>query len=147
MPSSSFFNTTNPTPTETDTAQALVDQAVATAVSAEAQYNASLNLFTKLTDTWAASMTIDWDTAFCHRVTLAGNTTFTFIGGQDGAVLILELKQDATGSRTITLPASVRYGNVSAPTLTTTANKLDRLVFVYDAAADKYDFSNFIYGF
>ena len=43
--------------------------------------------------------------------------------------LELVLTQDATGGRTATWPGSVRWSG-GAPTLTTTANAVNRLVFV-----------------
>lgn len=44
--------------------------------------------------------------------------------GKAGSVTLI-LIQDSTGSRTITWPASVKWSNASAPTLTTTANAVD----------------------
>lgn len=64
------------------------------------------------------------------NVTLTGNTTFTFSGATAGKACSFSLyrTQDATGSRTVTWPAGVRWSG-SAPTLTTTANSVDILVF------------------
>ena len=63
--------------------------------------------------------------------TLAGNTTFTFSGATAGTACSfgLYLTQDATGSRTVTWPASVRWAGGAAPTLSTAANSVDILVF------------------
>lgn len=68
------------------------------------------------------------------NVTLTGNTTtFTFSGATAGKAcsFALYLKQDATGSRTITWPSSttLKWSGGTAPTLTTTANAVDVLVF------------------
>jgi hypothetical protein len=65
-------------------------------------------------------------------ITLTGNTTFTFSSVTSGVVFSLELMitQDATGSRVVTWPASVKWPNGAPPTLTTTGGSLDRLVFV-----------------
>jgi len=44
----------------------------------------------------------------------------------------LLLLQDATGSRTATWPASVKWPAGTAPTITATASKGDKFVFVGD---------------
>ncbi|PID30764.1 hypothetical protein CSA80_04450 [Candidatus Saccharibacteria bacterium] len=63
-------------------------------------------------------------------VSLTGNTTFTFSGAANGKAcsFSLYLRQDATGGRTVTWPAGVKWSG-GAPTLTTTANAVDLLVF------------------
>lgn len=64
-------------------------------------------------------------------VTLTANCTFTLAGAVAGRVTALELvlTQDATGSRIVTWPASVRWAG-GAPTLSTAANAVDRIVLV-----------------
>ena len=47
---------------------------------------------------------------------------------------MLIVKQDATGSRTVTWPESVHCPGNSRPTLTTTANKKDFISFFDDGA-------------
>jgi hypothetical protein len=68
---------------------------------------------------------------YIKTITLTGNCTFTFTGATSGQVATLELvlTQDGTGGRTVTWPASVDWGNGTAPTLTTTAGSVSRLVF------------------
>ncbi len=89
---------------------------------------------------WAANMAIDWSLYDVVRITLAGATTFTFSGAPDGHPCMLELTQDATGSRTVTWPAGVRWSDgLPLPTLSTAAGKKDRIGFIYDGAASKYD--------
>lgn len=63
--------------------------------------------------------------------TLAGATTFTFTGATPSTACSfgLYLTQDATGSRTVTWPASVKWAGGTAPTLSTAANAIDVLVF------------------
>ena len=80
-----------------------------------------------------------WNNGNVQSVTLGGNRTFTFANGQDGARYVLIIKQDATGSRTATWPASVRWATGSAPVLTTTASKTDYVGFVYNGVDVKYD--------
>lgn len=61
-------------------------------------------------------------------IDLRANTTLSFAPVADAAgvlSLTLVLVQDATGSRTVTWPASVDWGTTGAPTLTTTASKAD----------------------
>lgn len=90
--------------------------------------------------TYGASITADFSDADVIRITLAGNPTITLAGAQDGQKCILELKQDATGSRTVTWSASVRYGtDLPFITLSTAGGALDRIGLIYNAAAAKYD--------
>jgi hypothetical protein len=90
---------------------------------------------------WSASMTINWKEQDLVRVTLGGaSTVFTFSGAADGQKLILELTQDATGGRAITLPGTVRYSTtIPSISLSTAAGKLDRLGFIYHAPSNSYD--------
>jgi len=76
--------------------------------------------------------TIDWNKGQKHKSTLTGNVTFTFINPADTCNIILRLVQDATGSRTVTWPASVKWPAGTAPTLTTTANSVDVVAFYFD---------------
>jgi hypothetical protein len=77
--------------------------------------------------------TVDLSTANIFNITMTGNCTFTFTNPPASGVsysFMLILTQDATGSRTATWPASVKYPNASTPTLTTTATKTDILNFI-----------------
>jgi hypothetical protein len=85
---------------------------------------------TALSNSGAAVTVPDVTTATLHRYTLTANCTFTFPTAAAGKSLTLELVQDATGSRTATWPASVKWPGGTAPTLTTTATKRDFLTFV-----------------
>lgn len=78
------------------------------------------------------SKTIDFDTGNVHRYKLTGNCTFAFSNGRTGASYAVELMQDVTGSRTVTWPASVAWGSVGAPTLTTTPSRKDIIIFFYN---------------
>lgn len=90
--------------------------------------------------TYASTLTINLDVGDVVDVTLTGNPTINFAGGADGDKLVLRLKQDGTGSRTVTWGSMVRFGtDVTSPTLTTTASKTDMIGVVYNAAASKYD--------
>lgn len=67
-------------------------------------------------------------------VTLGGNRTLAITGAVSGQSGTLVVKQDATGSRTLTLPAGskVRDGGSGAITLSTAANSIDVLSYYYD---------------
>jgi hypothetical protein len=76
--------------------------------------------------------TIDWTLSNKQRSTLTGNVTFTFTAPPGPCSLVLKLIQDATGTRTVTWPATVHWSGGTAPTLTTTAAKVDIVTFYYD---------------
>lgn len=57
----------------------------------------------------------------------------------DGQMILFELKQDTSGSRTVTWTATNGYEwgtDVTVPTLTTTASKSDYVGFVYNSTAN-----------
>lgn len=72
----------------------------------------------------------DVTTATIHDLTLDANCTLTFPTAAAGKSFTLLLTQDATGSRTVTWPASVKWASATAPTLSTGAGKKDLLAFV-----------------
>jgi hypothetical protein len=87
----------------------------------------------------APTIAVDWSKGNIQSVTLGGNRTLTFSNGQKGGKYALVIKQDATGSRTVTWPASVRWPGGPPQTkgqpasiLTTTANKTDYVTFFYN---------------
>jgi hypothetical protein len=82
--------------------------------------------------------TIDWNAGNVQYVTLTGDCTFTFSNPIAGARYCLMLKQDATGSRLATWPAAVLWSAGTAPTLTTTAAKVDIITFIFDGVNTKY---------
>lgn len=82
-----------------------------------------------LTD--GATIAVDWNNGNIQTVTLGGNRTFTFANPADGARYVLVVKQDATGSRTVTWP-TIKWVGGTSPTLTTTANKKDVISIIYD---------------
>ena len=65
-----------------------------------------------------------------QKLTLTGNCTITLTSPASGAFrsLLLYVFQDGTGSRTITWPGSVKWGTAGAPTLSTTASKMDKIL-------------------
>ncbi len=62
-------------------------------------------------------------------LTLTASCTLTFPTATAGHSFTLILRQDGTGSRTVTWPGTVKWGGGVAPTLTTTANAVDILGF------------------
>ncbi|MDQ4119852.1 MAG: hypothetical protein M3209_00110 [Acidobacteriota bacterium] len=81
--------------------------------------------------TYAATVAVDWNTGNLHTVTLTGNVTITFANPVAGAEYQIFIKQDAVGGRTITLP-TVKWRGGTTPTWTTTASKTDILICRYD---------------
>lgn len=91
-----------------------------------------------LTD--GATISVDAAKGSTFDVTLAGNRTIAApSNAKDGQTITFRLKQDGTGSRTITWNAIYRFTGGTAPTLTTTAAKTDYVRFRYNAAATKWD--------
>jgi hypothetical protein len=98
---------------------------------------ASNNTFTKaqrgsittLTD--AATIALDFNDNNFFTVTLGGNRTLgnpsNEVAGQSGSIFIV---QDATGSRTLAYSSDWDFPGGTAPTLTTTANAVDRLDYL-----------------
>ncbi len=80
----------------------------------------------------STAYTIDLANGSVQILTLTGNCTFTFPTATAGKGFTLLLKQDGTGSRTVTWPASVKWPASTAPTITATASKGDKYVFVGD---------------
>lgn len=66
------------------------------------------------------------------NLTLTGNCVLTFPTPDAGGQFTLLLKQDATGSRTVTWPGTVRWAGGTAPTLTATAGRTDVVTFLSD---------------
>ncbi len=82
-----------------------------------------------LTD--AATITPDFATNCNFTVTLGGNRTIAnpsnLTAGQSGSIFLV---QDATGSRTVSWGSYWDFAGGSAPTLTTTANAVDRIDYI-----------------
>jgi hypothetical protein len=73
--------------------------------------------------------TIDLANGSVQYLTLTGNVTYTFPTPVAGRSFILIQRQDATGGRTVTWPSSVDWPGAVAPTLTSTAQRVDKFVF------------------
>jgi hypothetical protein len=86
------------------------------------------------TDTDAATVTMDFNESVNHLLVAGGNRTLVFSNPSAGATYTIRITQDATGSRTITWPTTVKWAGGSAPTLTSTASRTDDIVLLYDGA-------------
>lgn len=60
----------------------------------------------------------------------AGNVTIALSNVTTGQIFEIGITQDSGGSRTITWFTTIKWAGGSAPTLTTTANKRDRFIFI-----------------
>ena len=84
-----------------------------------------------------STITVDFNSGIHHTVTLGGNRTFgdpsntTTCVGQSGSIFIV---QDGTGSRTASFHSDYKFIGGTAPTLSTSANAVDRLDYVIRAS-------------
>lgn len=81
------------------------------------------------------AFTIDLTQGTVQILTLTGNCSFTFPTATAGKSFLLLLKQDGTGGRTVTWPASVKWPASTPPTITSTANRTDKYVFTADGTS------------
>lgn len=81
----------------------------------------------------AATTAIDCALSNVFRVTMGVNvTTLSLTNPRDGQAVVISFTQDATGSRTIAWPASFRWPNNTAATLSTAANRTDNLQAIWN---------------
>lgn len=95
----------------------------------------------RLQETFSASKTIDFRDAYEITYKLTGNSTVTFQGMRAGDNNRLLVKQDATGSRTLTISGTTTEGEVvtqaaSTNDLETNANHEDLIQFEFNYDAD-----------
>ncbi len=87
--------------------------------------------------TATGAVTLNMNNGNVHNLTLTGNVTLTFSNAATAGLrseLMINLVQDATGSRIVTWPAAVKWAGGTAPTLTTTAAATDIMtLFTIDA--------------
>ena len=77
-----------------------------------------------------ASKTIDWNDGDQQQLTVNANTTLTFTNSIAGRTYFLFILQDATGNRSIALPATVRSSNGLAFSLVNVSTEASRLTIV-----------------
>jgi len=86
-----------------------------------------------VTGTLVDAASIAWDVGAIQvaTVTLGGNRALaTPTNVKDGDTYILIVKQDATGSRTLSYDAIFKWKGGTAPTLSTGVNAVDVLTFI-----------------
>jgi len=115
-PSGAFVGTTD---TQTLSAKTLTNPTVTNYV--ETPYSANSS----------TAITLDLTNGTVQIITLTGNATITMPTATSGKSFIMYLKQDATGSRTVTW-STVKWAGGTAPTITSTASRQDILSFFAD---------------
>ena len=119
------------------TSAATPDFEVIGGAGAESTLNSSLKItgqaYTELhTEASAATITPDWNNGNVYTTELT-NASTTFADPTNikpGATYIIILKQDGTGSRTVSWGTKYKFPGGTAPTLTTGANKADVITLV-----------------
>lgn len=110
---------TSPTSTETMTNKTLTNPTVTNYTETPYSANSSTAITLALTN------------GTVQIITLTGNATITMPTATSGKSFIMYLKQDATGSRTVTW-STVKWAGGTAPTITSTASRQDILSFFAD---------------
>ncbi len=114
---------------------AKLDRAYAELGATQSFTKAQRGAVVALTD--GATITADFAAANNFSVTLGGNRTLgnptNVVAGQSG---VIKITQDATGSRTLAYGSSWDFAGGTAPTLTTTANAVDILVYYVDTSTN-----------
>lgn len=91
---------------------------------------------TATTATAGGTTTLDLSAGNFQKVTMgAGNTTIALSNIPNSATVSISVIQDATGGRTVTWPASVKWVGGGAPTLSTGAGKRDQFAFWCDGTS------------
>ena len=89
--------------------------------------------FTLQTYTGTGTTTIDWTKGNKAKFTFGSqNETITFTSPSKPGAVQLIVVQDSTGGRTITWNTTIKWVGKTVPTLTTDANGVDILSFLYD---------------
>ena len=79
----------------------------------------------------STAITLDLTNGTVQIITLTGNATITIPTATSGKSFVMMLKQDGTGSRTVTW-STVKWAGGTAPTITSTASRQDILSFFAD---------------
>lgn len=89
---------------------------------------------TAYTANTSTAITVSLSNGTVQILTLTGNCTLTMPSAGAGKSFIIILRQDATGSRTITW-STVNWAGGTAPTITATASKQDIYSFFSDGTS------------
>lgn len=76
---------------------------------------------------------VDWSLSNKQTITLTENSSVTFVAPNGPCNLVLMVRQDGTGSRTLAWSTLVKWPNGTAPTLSTAASAIDIMAFYYDS--------------
>lgn len=121
--------------TFTSTGLTVNSQGVALLNTAQTFSGGQRAAITTLTD--AATVAVDMSLNNNFTVTLGGNRSLgsptNQVAGQSGSIFLV---QDATGSRTLSYASDYKFPNGSAPTLSTTANAVDRIDYIIRASGN-----------
>jgi hypothetical protein len=117
-------------PTSTDT---LVGRATTDTLTNKTLTNPTITNYTETpySANSSTAITLALTNGTVQIITLTGNATITMPTAVSGKSFTLLLKQDATGSRTVTW-TTVSWPSATAPTITSTASKMDKYVFISD---------------
>jgi len=117
-------------PTSTDT---LVGRATTDTLTSKTLTNPTVTNYveTPYSANSSTAITLALTNGTVQIITLTGNATITMPTAVSGKSFTILLKQDATGSRTVTW-ATVAWPGGTAPTITSTASKMDKYVFISD---------------
>jgi hypothetical protein len=86
-----------------------------------------------VTDPGTGTIPFNFSNSDKQLTTLTGNRTLSITGGYDGQTTILILKQDTTGSRTVTWWSGITWPGGVVPTLSTAVGKIDVFTFLRTA--------------
>jgi hypothetical protein len=108
-------------------------------------YNMTRLVFA-LTD--AATIAVDAAVGDVFTVTLAGNRTMGApTNPLNGRTALFRIQQDATGSRTLTWNAAFAFAtSLPVPVLSTAANKVDYVGFIYNGVTAKWECLSYLLG-
>jgi len=104
-----------------------------------------------LTD--AASISVDAAFSNVMDITLSGNRTLATptnppTDTKKAQMLLFRVRQDGTGSRTLSFSAGYRFSSsLPTPTLTTTPDAVDYLLFIYNQTDTVWDYVGEVLGF
>lgn len=88
---------------------------------------------TPYTANTSTAITVDLANGTIQILTLTGNATITMPTAVSGKSFVIYLKQDGTGSRTVTW-TTVAWPGATAPTITGTASRMDIYSFFSDGS-------------
>ena len=110
-----------------------IGAATASSINATGDITAKRYKLTMPNATTASSSTsIDLSTGNVFTINLSANITSLTTSNAAVGTYLIKFVQDATGSRTVSFPAAWKWAGGVAPTLTTSASKLDIVTLVYD---------------